>query len=131
MGVCDGLYQPYLSSDIKAAAWRVEDPVTKCKMEGTVPCSGMEDEIGSYRAELQGCHALLLGVKAFCLFHGIDHGKLCIGFDDLLGTKRSKDDCLRVPPKFSHTDLIHGIHTTHASLPIDTTINMFMATKTC
>jgi len=64
MGCCDGSYQPYLSTNIGAAAWKVEDPLTKTAMVGLVPCSGMVKEVGSYQAELQGCHTLLLGIKA-------------------------------------------------------------------
>jgi len=76
MGCCNGSYQPYLSTNIGAAAWKVEDPLTKSAIGSLVPCSGMEKEVRSYQAELQGCHTLLLGIKAFCTFYNIQQGKV-------------------------------------------------------
>jgi len=48
MGCCDGSYQPYLSTAIGAAAWKVVDPITKMAMGRLVPCSGTEKDVGSY-----------------------------------------------------------------------------------
>jgi len=76
LGCYDGSYQPYLSSKIGTAALKIEDPTTRTSMGGSVPCSRTEREIGSCRAELQGFHTLLMGLKAFCLFHGITKGQV-------------------------------------------------------
>jgi hypothetical protein len=78
-GVCDGSYMPKLAPDLGAASWTVEDPTTQQAMGGVTPTSGEEHEVDSYRSELQGVHAMLLGLLAFCTFHNITEGGITLG----------------------------------------------------
>jgi hypothetical protein len=73
-GVCDGSYMPKLSTALGAASWIVEDPDSGQAMQGEVQMSGTNHEVDSYRSELQGQHAMLLGLLAFCTFHNITEG---------------------------------------------------------
>ena len=66
IAVCDGSYMPTLAPDLGAASWWVEDPLSQQAMHGTVQTSGLEADVDSYRSELQGVHATLLALLAFC-----------------------------------------------------------------
>jgi hypothetical protein len=73
---------PKLATDLGAAAWIIEDPLTQQAMYGTTPTSGEAQDVDSYRSELQGVHTMLLGLLAFCTFHHIEEGKVTLGCDN-------------------------------------------------
>ena len=81
-GVCDGLYMPKLAPDLGAAAWTIKDPTTHQAMAGVTHTSGKEHEVDSYRSELQGVHAMLFGLLAFCTFYNITEGGVTLGCDN-------------------------------------------------
>jgi hypothetical protein len=67
---------PALDPDLGTAAWRVEDPLSQQAMQGTVQTSGTGEDVDSYHSELQGIHAMLLGLLAFCTVHEITAGSV-------------------------------------------------------
>jgi hypothetical protein len=81
-GVCDGPYMPKLALDLGAASWTIEDPATQQAMQGTTQTSGEAHEVDSYHSELQGVHAMLLGLFAFCTFCNITEGGVKLGCDN-------------------------------------------------
>ena len=122
LGCCDGSYQDVLSTEIAAASWKIEDPVSGDYMGGNVPCSGTPNEVNPYRAELQGYHALLLGLKAFCTYYQITEGYIRTGFDNKLGVQRADDDRQRVVPRISHGDLVRAIRLMMSEIPIEISV---------
>jgi hypothetical protein len=82
-GACDGSYMPKLATDLGAASWKSEDPQSQQAMQGTVQTSGLATDVDSYRSKLQGVHAMLLGLLAFCTFHHITEGSVKLGCNNL------------------------------------------------
>jgi hypothetical protein len=117
-GCCDGSYMPDLSTELGAAAWKVEDPASCQSMWGTTQTSGAERDVNSYRSELQGIYALLLAVTATCIFCNITEGEITIGCDNLAGVHRSHADWLKLNQNTKHADLIRAIRRLKDSLPI-------------
>jgi hypothetical protein len=68
IGVCDGSYMQELAPELGTAAWRIEDPETQEGILGTVQTTGVEEEVDSYRSELQGVHTMLLGLWVICQY---------------------------------------------------------------
>jgi hypothetical protein len=120
-GVCDGSYMPKLSPDLGAAAWIVEDPDSGQAMKGEVQTSGTMHEVDSYRSELQGQHAMLLGLLAFCTFHNITEGGVRLGCDNSSCVRHGQGDWTKVSPSTKHSDLIRAIRTLKYKLPITVT----------
>jgi hypothetical protein len=108
-GCCDGSYMPELSSELGAAAWKVEDPDSGQAMWGTTQTSGTALDVNAYRSELQGIHTILMAVTAVCLFFHITEGEITIGCDNLAGVNRSNADWLKIDQTTKHADLIRAI----------------------
>jgi hypothetical protein len=70
---------PKLAPDLGAAAWTIEDPTTQQAMAGVTQTSGEEHEMDSYCSELQGVHAMLFGLLAFCTLYNITEGGVTLG----------------------------------------------------
>ena len=117
-GCCDGSYMKELSTELGAAAWKVEDPSTRQAMWGTTQTSGSEREVNPYRSELQGIHTTLLAMDAVCTFCHITDGAITIGCDNLGGIKCSSADWLKLNQNTKHADLIRAIRWLKDSLPI-------------
>ncbi len=61
--------------------------------------------MNSYRSVVQGCHAGLLGLLAFAIYHQIHGGSVDFHFDNDAGLNH-----LSVSMKLKHGDLIQAIH---------------------
>jgi hypothetical protein len=59
--VSDSSYKHLLSTEIGAAAWILECSVTQASCFGECSTTGTRNKVNSYRCEVQGCHAGLLG----------------------------------------------------------------------
>jgi hypothetical protein len=108
-GTCDGSYMPTVCTRVGTAAWKLEDPVSRQAMQGTTRTSGELSEDDSYCLELQGVHAIFLGLLAFCTFHQIPEGKATIGCENINSVKYACSDWLKVPLHTKHSDLIRAI----------------------
>jgi hypothetical protein len=112
---------PSIATDLGVASWQIEDPLTKQAMYGTTQTSGEEDDVDSYRSELQGVHTMLLGLLALCTFHKITEGRVKLGCDNSNGVRHGKGDWRKVSLSTAHTDLIRAIRVIKHKLPISVT----------
>jgi hypothetical protein len=62
-------------------------------------------KVNAYRCEVQGCHAGLLGLLAFAIYHQIQGVGMDFYFDNDAGLNH-----LSVSMKLKHGDLIQAIH---------------------
>jgi hypothetical protein len=108
--VSDSSYKPLLSNNIGAAAWILECLVTQASCFGECSTSGTRHEVNSYRSEIEGCHAGLLGLLAFAIYHQIQGGCVDFYFDNDAGLNQLADSNLNVAMKLKHGDLIRAIH---------------------
>jgi hypothetical protein len=109
--VSDGSYKPLLSTKIGvAAAWILECSETGASCFGEFLTSGTWHEVNSNRSEIQGCHAGLLGLLAFAIYHQIHGGLVEFYFDIDASLNQSADSNLNVALKLIHGDLIQAIH---------------------
>jgi hypothetical protein len=100
---------PKLALDLGAASWKIEDPQSRQAIHGTVQTSGSATDVDSYRSELQGVHAMLLGLLAFCTFHNITEGSVKLGCDNLGCVRHGQHDWRKVPLSIAHVDLVRAI----------------------
>jgi hypothetical protein len=117
-GACDGSYMPALASELGTASWKIEDPQSRQAMQGTVRTSGAATDVDSYRSELQGVHAMLLGLLAFCTYHHITDGSVTLGCDNLSCVRHGQYDWRKVPLSIAHVDLVRAIRVIKSKLPI-------------
>jgi hypothetical protein len=109
-GVCDGLYMPKLAPDLGMASWTVKDPTTQqARMAGTTQTLGEEYKVDLYRSELQGVHAMLLEILAFCTFYNITEGGVPLSCDNSNCILHGRGDWQKVSLSTKHTDLIQAI----------------------
>jgi hypothetical protein len=120
-GVCDGSYMPKLALDLGAASWIIEDPATQQVMQGSVQTSGEAHEVDSYRSELQGVHAMLLGLFAFCTFYNITEGGVRLGCDNSSCVQHGQGDWQKVSLSTKHADIIQAIRVLKNKLPVQVT----------
>jgi hypothetical protein len=108
--VSNGSYKPLLLTKIGAAAWILECPETRASCFGECLTLGMRNEVNSYHLEVQGCHAGLLGLLAFAIYHQIYCRSVDFYFDNDSGLNQSAASNLNVTMKLKHGDLIQAIH---------------------
>ena len=87
--VSDGSYKQYVSWQLGTASWIFECGLTKATCGGVCQTSGLEHDVNAYQSELQGIHAGLIGMLAFCTFHNISGGSFQIGCDNEVGIDQS------------------------------------------
>lgn len=120
VGVCDGSYMPSMDAGRAAASWVIVDSLqphlNSCF--GHTLVSGTAVAINSYRAELQGLHALLLAVEILCSFHHITEGRITIYCDNLQAVRLAKLSASQLRPNLSHLDLLRAISHMASSLPV-------------
>ncbi len=83
LAICDGSYMPRRYPQLAAAAWILHSgsaPAASC--HGVTQVHGHSSSINSYRAELQGLHALLLALVSLCTQHDLVSGHVTIGCDN-------------------------------------------------
>jgi hypothetical protein len=107
--VSDGSYKALLSTEIGAAAWILECSQTGATCCGECSTSGLRNEVNAYRSELQGCHAGLLGLYAFSIYHQLQGGSVTFHFDNDAGVDKSAERHLNVPERYKHADLVRAI----------------------
>jgi hypothetical protein len=87
-------------------------------MYGTTQTSGEEVDVDPYRSELQGVHAMMLGLFAFCTFYKISEGHVRLGCDNSNSVRHGKGDWCKVPLSIAHADLIRAIRVIKHKLSI-------------
>jgi hypothetical protein len=107
--VSDGSYKPFLSTEIGAAAWILECSQSGAVMFGECSTSGLRHEVNAYRSELQGCHAGLLGLLAFSIYHKVEGGTVTFHFDNDAGLDKAAETNTNVTTRLKHSDLIRAI----------------------
>jgi hypothetical protein len=99
-------YKPFLSTEIGAAAWILECLVTQASCFGECLTTGTRNEVNPDRCEVQGCHAGLLGLLAFAVYHQAQGGSVDFCFDNDASLNQSAARHLNVAMKLKHSDLI-------------------------
>jgi hypothetical protein len=107
--VSDGSYKPLLLTEIGAAAWILECSATSAVCFGECSTSGLRNKVNAYQSELQGCHAGLLGLLAFCIYYDIHEGSNTFHFDNDAGLDKAAEGHLKVSTKYKHSNLIWAI----------------------
>jgi hypothetical protein len=107
--VSDGSYKPLLSTEIGAAAWILECSVTSGVCFGECSTFGLRNKFNAYRSEIQGCHAGLLGLLAFCIYHDIHEGSIMFHFNNDAGLDQAAEGHLNVSTKYKHSNFIRAI----------------------
>ena len=114
--VCDGSYQPKLSTSTGAAAWTIECTATNKRTMSVLPSTTRV--ANAYRSELVGLYASLALVLAITKFHTITEGSLLAGCDNETGLYLSSLINDRVPPKQKHSDVLRAIRHVRRQLTI-------------
>lgn len=107
--VSDGSYKPLLSTKIGMAAWILECSQTGASCCGECSTLGLRNEINAYRSELQRCHARLLALMAFAIYHQLQGCSVTFHFDNAAGLDKSAEAHLHVPTRYKHADLVRAI----------------------
>jgi len=64
------------------AAWLLEHKADwRVACSSYTPVSGLPRDVNAYRVELHGIHAVLMAIKALCIFFGITQGSVDIYCD--------------------------------------------------
>ena len=95
------------------------DPTSRRFMGGVTRTAGEPLEVDSYRSELQGIHAMLLGILAFCTFHSITEGKVTLGCDNDTSIYHSRGDWLKIRIRTSNVDLVRAIRVLKTKIPVE------------
>ena len=77
--MCDGSYQPKLSTTTGAAAWTIECTATNQRTMSVLPST--TNVANAYRSELVGLYASLALVLAIAKFHNITEGSSTLNSD--------------------------------------------------
>jgi hypothetical protein len=104
--VSNGSYKPFLSTEIGAATWILECSATQASCFGECSTTGTRKEVNTYRCEVQGCHAGLLSLLAFAIYHQIQGGSMDCYFDNDASLNQSAAHHLSMSMKLKHGDLI-------------------------
>ena len=123
--ICDGSYQPKLSTTSGAAAWTIECTQTKQRIISVLPSTTIE--ANAYRSELIGLYASLAFVLAITDLYNIKEGSLLAGCDNETGLYLSSLINDRVSPKQKHSDVLRAIRHVRRKLKIDITFKHISA----
>jgi hypothetical protein len=108
--VSNGSYKPLLSTEIGAvAAWILECSQTGASCCGECSTLGLRNEVNTYRSELQGCHAGLLGLMAFAIYHQLQGGSVTFHFDNDAGLDKLAEAYLNIPSHYKYANLVRAI----------------------
>lgn len=106
--VCDGSFQPVLTSTGISAAWVIEFGCPRYQIKGH--CSIQNDIVDPYRAELLGIYAVLSALYFLELCHPTYKGGFVrIGCDNKAAGEKSMLSDLKVSCKHKHMDLVKAI----------------------
>jgi len=71
-----------LCEKLASAAWLIEHKDDwRIACSGHTPVLGLPVDVNAYRAELHGIHAVLMVIKAICLFYGVTQGSVDLYYD--------------------------------------------------
>ena len=115
--VSDSSYKQYVSRKLGTASWIFECGLTKVTCGGVCQTSGLEHDINAYRLELQGIHAGLIGMLAFCTFHNISGGSFQISCDNEVRVNQSSKWHLKT--RGSHLGYSNYYLTTQETVNLD------------
>jgi len=111
VAICNGSYMPNTFPQLAAAAWIIHPGpnslATPCHSIMQVhgdPCS-----VNSYRAELQGLHALITAIRHICMTHQIMSGLIAIGCNNKGVIYQMHHPRPYVPCLYKHVDLLWAI----------------------
>jgi len=119
LGICDGSYMPQRYPHLAAAAWILHsgsEQASTC--HGVTQVHGQPAVINSFRAELQGMHALLLALTHICSTHGLSAGHVSIGCDNKGVLSLVQRPKAYVSCSSKHHDLLRAIVNTRRSCPL-------------
>ena len=119
--VCDGSYQPNLTTTRGSAAWTIECQTTKKRAMGMTATT--TDTANAYRSELTGLYAALALVLAVSQLHQIKSGSLQAGCDNEQAVFLSSVIDTKVPTSKSHSDVLRSIRLVCLEMPIDITFH--------
>ena len=113
--VCDGSYQPKLTTSRGAAAWILECQSSKRRIVCVLPSS--TSSASPYRSEATGILGGLLFIYSICLTYNVISGSLRVGCDNLALVKK----CIHLPfpvsRKLQQGDLLRTIIFIREKLP--------------
>jgi hypothetical protein len=92
--------------EIGVAAWILECSQTGATCCGECSTSGLRSKVNVYQSELQGCHAGLLGLMAFAIYHQLHRGLVTFHFDNDTGVDKLAESYLNIPTRYKHADLL-------------------------
>ena len=115
--VCDGSYQPDLTTKRGAASWILEDTLTHsrvvCTLGSTTECAN------AYRSELTGLYSGLAFLSAVCEFFNVSSGSIIMRCDCKSAIYRSSTTHCKVPTATKHSDILRVIRRLSNLLPIN------------
>jgi len=120
VAICDGSYMPNRYSHLAAAAWIIHPGPNNSALPcyGVTQVHGAPPSVNSYRAELQGLHALLLAIQHICRTHHLTSGSLVIGCDNQGVLHHVQHLRPYIPSLFKHADLLRAITTLCRQCPL-------------
>ena len=107
--ITNGSYKPQVLKSLGAAAWRFKCGISGAICGGECQTSGQQHEVNPYHSKLQGLHAGLSGMLAFCSFHQIWEGSLLVGCDCDGAFKQASKCALNISIRTKHADIIWAI----------------------
>ena len=119
--VCDGRYQPNLTTTRGSAVWTIECQTTKKRAMGMIATT--IDIAILYRLELTGLYAALALVLAVTQLRQIKSGSLQAGYDNEQAFFLSSVIDTKVPTSKSHSDVLRSIRLVCLEMPIDITFH--------
>ena len=119
--VCDGSYQPHLTTERGSAAWTIECSRTKKRAIGVTATT--TKVANAYRSELTGIYAALAIVRAVTILHNVTSGRLDAGCDNEQAVFLSSVLDTKVPTSKSHSDILRCIRLVRSQLDLDITFS--------
>jgi len=123
VAICDGSYMPKRYPHLAAAAWIIHPgpAASASPCYGVTQVHGAPESVNSYRAELQGLHALLLAILHICMTHHLSSGSLVIGCDNQGVLHHVRHPRPYIPSILKHADLLRAISSLRKRCPLSLT----------
>jgi hypothetical protein len=80
--------------------------------------------VNAYHSEVHGCHAGLLGLLAFSIFHKVQGGEVAFGFNNDACVDKAAAGHLNISAQYKHSDLVHAIRRIVYKLKADHSITV-------
>ena len=125
--ICDGTYQPKLTTERGGAGWIIECKDTNQRMIGYIPTTSKV--ASAYKLKLTGIYAGLAMIHATTILHKVTIGSIHIFCDNERAIYLSNNNTPRIHIKMKHTDVLRIIKHTQSQMPIIHTSNIFMVIR--